>query len=581
MKKRILTVLLAMAMVFTYMPFAAFASKTPVSPAKEITFTYTAPVKGGEYQDVCYYSDSYFSHSATEFDLSLATMTMALAFTACGAESTNAAPYKTPAYYANQPKNVAQLMKDIGMAEEDIVCNEGFQTKPTMDSIGVIAGSKKVGDATLIAIAVRGSSYYAEWGSNFKVGKSGNHQGFKKAADDALAFVTKYIKDKKIKGKVKFWVTGYSRGAACANILASYLDNMKVKASGLKYTNRDVYAYTFESPRGAISTNLPKSLKYSNIFNIVNPNDPVSYLAPGTFGFSRYGVDKFLPTQETLGPEYASLEAKMVDRYYALDEFKTGEVLDYTITDDQAYFLERLAPKLMSGVFGNRSLYYKEYQNIVSKMVSEVNEMPGETAENFKIYLTNELMKKADVIKSLLGSKKSADQKLGLKEICQILNRAYRYVGANKAEVKTTSQEVLLLANVVKYISLNQDDFMRLINTFENIKVGHYPEVAFAWMCTMDKNYGGDGIARFTNGDYRIVKYPAKGKLTIYDGKGKAIDLDSFLRGTEANGQAYVVIPAKGKYKVALRGTFEIYKYNASSGKTSRIVRTSNAYYLL
>ena len=39
----------------------------------------------------------------------------------------------------------------------------------------------------------------------------------------------------------------------------------------------------------------PRSEIYNNIFNIVNPSDIVTMVAPSYLGFTRYGVDHYLP----------------------------------------------------------------------------------------------------------------------------------------------------------------------------------------------------------------------------------------------------------------------------------------------
>ncbi len=79
-------------------------------------------------------------------------------------------------------------------------------------------------------------------------------------------------------------VTGHSLGAAIANLVAAELNTRMPQA--------DVYAYTFATPT---VTSLPTT-PYSNIFNILNTNDVVTYvpnswLIPGINLWSRYGID--------------------------------------------------------------------------------------------------------------------------------------------------------------------------------------------------------------------------------------------------------------------------------------------------
>lgn len=79
-------------------------------------------------------------------------------------------------------------------------------------------------------------------------------------------------------------ITGHSMGAAIANIVAAELNEIEGQA--------DVYAYTFATPT---VTSLPTT-PYTNIFNILNTNDVVTYvpnswLIPGINLWSRHGID--------------------------------------------------------------------------------------------------------------------------------------------------------------------------------------------------------------------------------------------------------------------------------------------------
>ncbi len=51
-------------------------------------------------------------------------------------------------------------------------------------------------------------------GRNFTLGESGDHLGFTMAKDKVLDFAGQYIKDTGLKGDIKVWIAGGSRGAA-------------------------------------------------------------------------------------------------------------------------------------------------------------------------------------------------------------------------------------------------------------------------------------------------------------------------------------------------------------------------------
>lgn len=103
---------------------------------------------------------------------------------------------------------------------------------------------------------------------------------------------------------ISFLVTGHSRGAAVANLVGKKLldkDNVmpanvtpngsnteSLKTVSNKFTNSNVYTYTFAAPNNTTASNVGDS-KYNSIFNIVNEKDPVPYVAPAQWGFSKYG----------------------------------------------------------------------------------------------------------------------------------------------------------------------------------------------------------------------------------------------------------------------------------------------------
>lgn len=87
-----------------------------------------------------------------------------------------------------------------------------------MDSIGVGIGSKVIDGKTVLAVAINGVHYTAQFGGNFKVGEEGTHEGFQLAANKVVSFIREYIAMKSITGDVKILLTGYSRGAATSNI---------------------------------------------------------------------------------------------------------------------------------------------------------------------------------------------------------------------------------------------------------------------------------------------------------------------------------------------------------------------------
>lgn len=176
-------------------------------------------------------------------------------------------------------------------------------------------------DTSIIAIAIRGGNYGLEWADNFNIGKTDNkyHQGFYNAALDVKQKVDELLPQITRKKNIKFWICGYSRGGAVANILASMYD------AGKSDFSCQVYAYTFASPKtSVISDTLAHDTIYRNIFNILSPNDPVYNIPPDKWGFGRFGICVVFPDNNDMNFEGApDLNRRVAKSYYNY----TGEIL--------------------------------------------------------------------------------------------------------------------------------------------------------------------------------------------------------------------------------------------------------------
>ena len=228
-------------------------------------------VYGNGYRAKCYYRDNYFENKSDKFNISLATMSLCFAMSAFANET-------EPDYSKKSSNGKAMLKSVIGVKEDQIVVNDNYQVKPTHDSIGVIIGNKKIRARgkkyTLIAMAIRGGGYEKEWAGNFTMGLVGDHQGFSLAKLKVLLFLRRYIKEKRITGPIKLWITGYSRAGATANLLGGEI-NKQIEAGNLMAIGdnvecklTDVYTYCFEAPQGVYKKSKNNRTNYNNIFNL-------------------------------------------------------------------------------------------------------------------------------------------------------------------------------------------------------------------------------------------------------------------------------------------------------------------------
>ena len=284
-----------------------------------------ASINGGDYSATYYFEDDYFATPATEYDESLATMSMCFAMSAFASETTTDLRLKS--------QNAVELLKACGF--NGIESNDDFKTDPNVDTMGVVMGYKNIitdGDRfTVIALATRGAGYKNEWAGNFKVGLTGNHAGFTAAKNKAMDALNTYIMNqgKNFTGKVKLWMTGYSRAAATVNLLAGEITKAgKIGVNGqISVAKDDIYAYCFEPPMGLHSSvcSASEAQRYNNIHNILNPNDFVPKVAMSGWQFLRYGVDEAVIPDLRTDAYYGSKASKMMEIYSEIGGKKIRE----------------------------------------------------------------------------------------------------------------------------------------------------------------------------------------------------------------------------------------------------------------
>lgn len=278
------------------------------------------------------YDENWFLKDSTKYQHNLARMSIRVAMAAAKTD------------YGS----IVKLMDDLQFRN----IKASYPT-PTTETIGYAIGSKQIEDngepCTLIAVAVRGGGYEKEWGSNFNVGSGSEHYGFSKAANTVLESLRDYIDVLEINGRIKIWVTGYSRAAAVSNILGHHLNIYGDSGMIRNLDMEDIFVYCFECPRGAIDAQDSAAMA-KNIFSIVNPVDAVPKVAPKDWDYGRYGTTYYLPSAETTY-SFASLKSNMATTYKAiLDNTSTinsGGKVDDAIEamDCQSGFLDDVVEK--------------------------------------------------------------------------------------------------------------------------------------------------------------------------------------------------------------------------------------------
>lgn len=207
------------------------------------------------------------------------------------------------------------------------------------DCIHWISAEKELADGTeLVYVVVKGTTG-DEWYGNFNVSSSeengkydksndaeGIHYSFENAAiglfDDLNA------RYKNTNKNIKYVITGHSRGAAIANIVAKKMTDHKAEDSRIKA----VYGYTFATPTTIVKSKLDRD--YSNIFNFCFDDDFVTYLplADADWQYGRYGTTYYTSAYK-LFKKYSYFRA--VARNYFLNN--SGTTLPVSYKESGAY----------------------------------------------------------------------------------------------------------------------------------------------------------------------------------------------------------------------------------------------------
>ena len=279
-----------------------------------------------------YYSDSYFETSGTKSNAHLRTMSAALVFQLRGRSQT---PVET---FGATLKNTG--FKDITAYDLD---------RTSLDTFGMLLAHKTVGGKELIAVALRGDKYEHEMAANLISDTEGDIKAFADAEALVESRVGTYLSEHGITS-AKYWVTGYSRSGAVANLFGRELNKDTEKFAT---TADDIFVYTFEAPNGSADDTV-----YDNIHNIIDRRDLVTYIYPQGWGLYNNG------TPEYIGDTDDKIMIKMLDLFSEshmadVEEMNTSDYLTELVSFlsehlDRATFSEKLGTPLA----GLMNIYY-------------------------------------------------------------------------------------------------------------------------------------------------------------------------------------------------------------------------------
>ncbi len=295
-------------------------------------------------------SDSEFAADSKTYNHALAQFCSK--FMVVGYTSPNGSN-KEASNYLSKNQVMANALGSMGFSSDALVdLNTG------RDEVNYFIASKKIiSDGKQYDLVFAGfiGSNGRQWNSNFDPyatksskdhtddGLKGKvHLGFDDARDFVFEKLTKYIDAHGFDpDTTKFLITGHSRGAATANLVAADLIKGAWNESGYtKYAEKEnIFTYTFATPNVTSNEETTKG-RFARIYNIVNPEDFVTKVLFADWDFSRYGTTYTLPSKtNTFYLKYRVLRNRMNKEFAVLtngeeyENYIKGEKTVYKIVD--------------------------------------------------------------------------------------------------------------------------------------------------------------------------------------------------------------------------------------------------------
>lgn len=550
---------------------------------KKIRFRYQSGTQDEE--SFMYYTDDFFLHPSTEYDPSLATASLSFAM----ASFASIDDYS----YAHRYINGEEVLKRLGFT--DIAANDFFHEKPGTDSFGVMIGRKTLGDATLLAVGLRGANYESEWASNFTIGAEteGNyHQGFYEASEIVLAALKDYAESRALSGRIKIWISGYSRAGAACNITCGRLDEYirdgkSFLGDRVQLAKEDLYAYCFEAPQGVYfnEERYPKGEEFSNIFCIINPNDPVPKTAMQALSFTRFGREILLPTtlsdlnfEQSLNEirdQYRQLRSFGDWGTYRISEFsvmslgikKDGRLFSLTPNEHVrnwtvAQYLDELLNTWAEIGIGSRENYTENYQDGLRDIFHLVYLRKNTSAslKDIGLQFAREVLVTDEV--SVLADDLMHNQSRLIKDAEPIIHRALIRMGMD-TDLESMEQTLLKLIDSFLDALLLSPHLLFTLFSFDNLKIfsgAHYPELCLAYMRSMDPYYTDSPVSAPLDGKYYQLTAPSGAAVSVRKGDQLIAAIQDDLPAETAYqvpcglwaGSLQIVLPAHEAYEVTV-----------------------------
>lgn len=427
------------------------------------------------------YDDSYFDGSSFDYNHELATYALCVSMASFGSFDEE-----------HKDGNISDILQKCGYE----VTSYGYDTEG-YDTVGVAFGRREINIGnepfTVVIVAVRSGNYGMEWGGNMRIGMGENHLGFDLSKQLVIKYLNEYIAENPIDGKVKMLISGYSRGASIANLVAAelndgrYVNSLKNKENSLRtldLTADNLYTYTFEAPRCTKDENAHDSV-YSNIFNFVNPNDYVPKFVMSEWGFTHYGAEYNFPSAdncEDYDAHYTALcnefDSMMKSNGVKAKDCFYDEESSISVNSTWDYFFNKFATTLIP----SREDYVEKYENGI---VTIAGQYLGQKLGGLDAAKTAGACFVALAI-ALIPSNYEKIQSDGFKTYLA------EKISESDAGAYLSDDEIAnMLDLIISFIELVHDNTHNLLSLFKQIKTViyvHQPYTALSWMRSLTED---------------------------------------------------------------------------------------------
>ena len=286
-----------------------FSKETFAEENNYMTVTYSNNIQSG-----FLYSDDMMLVNANELSTDIAKMAMGLA---------------NAAYKESEIKSCLSNMGYSLLGGDTYNYTKNTYTYSNNDYVDYSIGYKEYRGYNIYLVVIKGTGTNYDWFSNFNLGTGDYHQGFKLAADGVLNTINSKVNTT----NNIFLVTGHSRGAAVANIVAAELTMQGNLAS-----SNHIFGYTYACPAVKVGADT----SYSNIRNYNNPGDAIPELPLSRWGYERYGITINLSTQndiyQNFEQRFKSVERKAYAGILNTDSFVSAMQI---IANDRSAFYSK------------------------------------------------------------------------------------------------------------------------------------------------------------------------------------------------------------------------------------------------